>query len=270
MAQREELTRFLKAVRARIRPEDVGLPAGERRRAQGLRREEVASLSGMSVTWYTWFEQGRDVQLSAPMLERLGRTLKLSAQEREFLFALAQHRPPPLGQEADDTIQPNTQHLMDGLAIPALVITDDWTVIGWNRLVTRAFRDYGTMPAGERNLFKILMLQERYRLDQERYREMVRRLTARFKWDYSRTSKVAVFDRLIVDMLERSELFREFWHESGIVAHFEDTHIANVAGVGEITLHHTSYAIEAAPGQRLILFVPVDEASRDRLRLLAE
>ena len=70
MAQREELTRFLKAARARIAPGDVGFPAGERRRARGLRREDVATLSGMSVTWYTWFEQGRDVQLSAAMLEQ--------------------------------------------------------------------------------------------------------------------------------------------------------------------------------------------------------
>ena len=96
MAQREELSRFLKAARARLAPTDVGLPAGERRRTRGLRREEVATLAGMSVTWYTWFEQGRDVQVSTPLIERLSTTLRLNANEREFLFALAQHRPPPL------------------------------------------------------------------------------------------------------------------------------------------------------------------------------
>lgn len=94
MAQREELSRFLKAARAKLAPSEVGLPPGERRRTRGLRREEVATLAGMSVTWYTWFEQGREVQLSAPMLERLSRTLRLNPNEREFLFALAQHRPP--------------------------------------------------------------------------------------------------------------------------------------------------------------------------------
>ena len=99
MAHREELTRFLKAARGRLDPGSLGLPSGSRRRAPGLRREEVAALAGMSVTWYTWFEQGREVQLSAPMLERLSSAMRLAPEEREFLFALSQHRPPPLGLE---------------------------------------------------------------------------------------------------------------------------------------------------------------------------
>jgi transcriptional regulator with XRE-family HTH domain len=268
MAQRDELTRFLKSARARINPTDVGLPAGERRRARGLRREEIASLSGMSVTWYTWFEQGREVQLSAAMLERLSRTLKLSAEEREFLFALAQHRPPPLSVTRDDVIRPSTQHLMDNLSLPAQVITDDWTVIGWNGLVTRVFRDYSSLPAEDRNLLKILVLSERYQEDPERYRSMMQRLTARFKWDYSRTARVEVFDALIAEMLERSETFREFWDESEIVAHFEDIHTATVPGIGKITLRHTSYAIEEAPSQRLMVFAPIDAESAERLRSL--
>ncbi len=269
MAQREELTRFLKAARGRISPTDVGLPSGERRRAQGLRREEVATLSGMSVTWYTWFEQGREVQLSAAMLERLSATLRLNAQEREFLFALAQHRPPPLALPPDDEIRPSTQHLMDSLSIPAQVLTDDWTVIGWNRLVLKIFRDYAHLPVSERNLFKILMLGDRYRENPDKYREMIKRLTARFKWDYSRTTRVEVFDALIEEMLERSEMFREFWHESEIVAHFEDVHTLTLQDGGRITLRHTSYAIEQAPSQRLMLFAPEDEESAVLLRRIA-
>jgi len=265
MAQREELTRFLKAVRGRISPIDAGLPAGERRRAKGLRREEVATLSGMSVTWYTWFEQGRDVKLSAPMLERLGRTLRLNAHEREFLFALAQHRPPPLSQVGEQAILPSTQHLMDSLSIPALVILDDWTVVGWNWLVGRTFRNYEGLAASDRNLFKILTLQERYQQDPTRYRDMVKHLTARFKWDYSRTANPAGFDVLIAEMLERSEVFRECWSESEIVGHSEDIHTVDVPEVGDITFHNTSYAIEASPGQRLILFAPMDEVSAQKL-----
>lgn len=269
MAHREELSRFLKAARARLSPADVGLPPGERRRTKGLRREEVAALAGMSVTWYTWFEQGRDVHLSVPMLERLGRTLRLDTTEREFLFALAQHRPPPLETQMVEEIRPATQHLLDSLAIPALVILDDWTVIGWNRLVARAFRDYGKLPRSERNLFRILMLSDRYRTDPEHYREMGRRLTARFKWDYSRTTKPEIFDEIIAEMMERSELFREVWQESDILPYFEHINTADMPGVGQITFRHTSYAIEGSPGQRLILFAPLDEVSAERLAQLA-
>jgi transcriptional regulator with XRE-family HTH domain len=270
MAQREELTRFLKSARAKIAPRDVGFPAGERRRAAGLRREEVATLSGMSVTWYTWFEQGREVQLSAAMLERLSSALRLNAQEREYLFALAQHRPPPLAPAPDDNVHPAIQRMMDSLSIPAQVLTEDWTIIGWNRIVTMLFRDYGGIPASERNLFKILMLDERYRSEKYGYRDMARKLTARLKWDYSRTTQVDVFDALIAEMQERSETFREFWRDSEITAHFEGTHTLEVAGVGEITMQHSSYAIEEAPSQRLMLFAPVDEVSAERLRAVAE
>lgn len=269
MAHREELSRFLKSARARLSPVDVGLPAGERRRTQGLRREEVAALAGMSVTWYTWFEQGREVQLSVPMIERLGRTLRLNANEREFLFALAQHRPPPLASQVDEQIRPATQHLMNSLSIPALVIIEDWTVIGWNPLVTRAFRDYAPLSRIDRNLFKILMLSERYRADPVQYREMGQRLVARFKWDYSRTSQPEIFDAIIAEMIEGSDLFRECWQESHILPYSEHVNIALVPGVGEIGFWHSSYAVEEVPGQRLILFAPRDATSAARLAQLA-
>lgn len=269
MAHSEELSRFLKSARARLSPVDVGLPVGERRRTKGLRREEVAALAGMSVTWYTWFEQGREVQLSVPMIERLGRTLRLDPTEREFLFALAQHRPPPLETQIDEDIRPATQHMMDSLAIPALIIVEDWTVIGWNALVARAFRDYGKLPRNERNLFKILMLDDSYRTDSEHFQEMAHRLVARFKWDYSRTSKPEIFDAIIAEMLEKSELFRECWKESEILPYFEHVNTTVMPGVGDISFWHSSYAVEGAPGQRLILFAPHDATSAERLAKLA-
>jgi len=265
MSHREELSRFLKSARGRLMPGEVGLPPGERRRAKGLRREEVAALAGMSVTWYTWFEQGREIQLSAPMIERLGRTLRLSDAEREYLFALAQHRPPPLVSRLDEVIRPGTQHLLDSLSIPALVIVEDWTVVGWNGLVSAAFRDYGQLPRGKRNLFKILMLNERYQADPEFYREMGQRLTARFKWDYSQTAQPEIFDEMIEEMTERSALFRENWARSEIRAHFEGINSSFFPGIGEIWFRHTSYAIEEVPSQRLIVFAPNEE--RDAMLL---
>jgi len=270
MAHREELSSFLKSARARLSPADVGLPAGERRRTKGLRREEVAALSGMSVTWYTWFEQGREVQFSVPMIERLGRTLRLDANEREFLFALAQHRPPPLESQVDEVIRPATQHLMDSLSIPALVIVEDWTVIGWNQLVRRAFRDYAPLPRTERNLFKILMIGENYRNDPVHYREMGQRLVARFKWDYSRTSRPEIFDAIIAEMIERSDLFSECWRESTILPYSEHVNIAIMPGLGDISFWHSSYGVEEVPGQRLILFAPRDDESAKRLAQLAQ
>jgi len=266
MGHREELTRFLKAVRGRIDPESVGLPKRDRRREKGLSRDEVALLSGMSVTWYTWFEQGRDVQLSATTLERLSGALRLDPREREFLFTLAQHRPPPLTGERNEEISTGLQQMMDCLNIPALVMAEDWRVIGWNALVTRVFRDYGALPPEQRNLFKILLLTDIYRTDEAEYDALVRRLTARLKWDYSRATQVDLFDQLIEEMKECSPLFRTYWGTPEISAEFEGPNAMPVEGLGKLSFYHTSYAVEHDPGQRLVLFTPSNEATAEKLR----
>src|SRR5882724_6384985 len=93
---RRELSQFLKTRRARLAPADVGLPPGDGRRIRGLRREEVAVLAGVGLTWYTWLEQGREIQVSTAFLENIVRALKLDHAERMHLFTLAQRRAPPL------------------------------------------------------------------------------------------------------------------------------------------------------------------------------
>lgn len=270
MRTRDELSRFLKRCRSRIKPEDVGLPAGERRRAKGLRREEVAALAGMSVTWYTWFEQGRDVKLSAAMLERLSGAFRLSGEERAFLFALAQHRPPPVAPTADDTISPSVQHMLDALPIPAQVLSDDWTVIAWNRVASLVFRDYSRLAEQERNLLKLLVVPESETASTESYRDRVRRLTARLRWDYGRSGRPEVLDPLIDEMLAKAPVFAEYWEKMEIAAHFEGVHAILVPAIGEIRFRHTSFAIEQTPTQRLIVFAPLDSADAERLRQLID
>ena len=134
--QRRQLIDFLKGCRARLTPTQVGLPDTNRRRTPGLRREDVAALAGVSVTWYTWLEQGRDIQVSADVLERISSTLRMSPDEREYLFALVQHRPAPPTSARVEGVSPATTRMLDSLAVPAIVLTARWDVIGWNQ--TRA------------------------------------------------------------------------------------------------------------------------------------
>src|SRR5438876_5932607 len=98
--RREALSSFLRSRRERVTPESAHLKPGSRRRTLGLRREEVAALAGVGLTWYTWLEQGKDIQVSASFLDNLARALKLTDAERAHLFALAQRRPPPLPRSA--------------------------------------------------------------------------------------------------------------------------------------------------------------------------
>src|ERR1700753_285672 len=127
--QRVQLSDFLKNCRARTAPASVGLTPASRRRSKGLRREDVAALAGLSATWYTWLEQGRDVHPSEQGLERLSGALGLSPAERDYLFMLAQHRPPPLAPAVVDEIRPATRRMLDALNVPALIHTRRWDVL---------------------------------------------------------------------------------------------------------------------------------------------
>ena len=107
--RRKEIGDFLRKKRKQIQPTDVGLRPGSRRRTPGLRREEVALLAGISVTWYTWLEQGRDIRVSEPVLESIARVLQLDQTERAYFFSLATawpaHDPPSHDGQVDNTAQ---------------------------------------------------------------------------------------------------------------------------------------------------------------------
>src|SRR3954447_24556638 len=110
-----ELAAFLRSRRARLSPEQVGLPRGTRRRTPGLRREEVAMLAGVSPEWYTWLEQGRDMNVSVQLLESLTRVLQLDANERAHLFLLVLRQPPPVEMYSPPTVGPIVQIFLDSL-----------------------------------------------------------------------------------------------------------------------------------------------------------
>ena len=107
--RRKEIGDFLRTKRKQLQPAAVGLRAGVRRRTPGLRREEVALLAGISVTWYTWLEQGRDIRVSEPVLESIARVLQLDQAERTYFFTLATSWPPlepaPVDERVNNAVQ---------------------------------------------------------------------------------------------------------------------------------------------------------------------
>jgi transcriptional regulator with XRE-family HTH domain len=131
--RRHELAAFLRSRRERVTPEDAGLPSGYRRRTAGLRREEVAQLSGVGVTWYTWLEQGRPIRASVQVLEAVARTLRLDAIERQHLFRLAEVPDKAHPDESGPVLRPQIQVVLDGLnPMPASVTTERFDILAWN------------------------------------------------------------------------------------------------------------------------------------------
>ena len=267
--QRAQLSEFLKSCRARLSPASMGLPAAERRRTPGLRREDVAALAGLSATWYTWLEQGRDVRASDRVLESLSRTLRLSSEERDYLFSLAQSRPAPLQPTRVEEVSPAVKRTLEALHVPAEVITPRWDVVYWNRMVTQTFRDYAALPPGQRNLARILLTSPEYQVDPDAYEAMARRVLAKLRVDYSQAGADPAFDALIEELSDACPEFRRLWRSPEIMARSEGVHLLRHPQLGGITFEHTSYQVEGAPTLRVVLFVPHDEDSKRKLARLA-
>jgi len=267
--QRAQLSEFLKSCRARLPPAAVGLPQAARRRTPGLRREDVAALAGLSATWYTWLEQGRDVRASDRILESLSRTLRLNAEERDYLFSLAQSRPAPLQASAIAEVPETVKRTLDALNVPAEVITPRWDVIYWNPMVKHCFRDYDALPPERRNLMRILMTSPEYQKDQVEYEAMARRVIAKLRVDYSQAAGNPSFDALIEELNEASPLFRELWRSPEIRSRSEGVHLLRHPQLGGITFEHTSYVVEGAPTLRVVIFSPHDKESAEKVARLA-
>ena len=267
--QRAQLSEFLKSCRARLSPQVVGLPPGGRRRTPGLRREDVAALAGLSATWYTWLEQGRDVRASDRVLESLSRTLRLSAEERDYLFSLAQNRPAPLQLARVEEVPESVKRTLDALNMPAEVITPRWDVIYWNDMVRRCFRDYAKMAPEERNLIRILMTSPEYQEEPDAFEAMARRITAKLRVDYSQAAGDPSFDALIEEMSEASPMFRELWRSPEIRTRSEGVHLLRHPQLGGITFEHTSYVVEGVPSLRVVIFAPHDAESARKITQIA-
>src|SRR5690349_1781601 len=182
--RRTELGEFLKARRAQLQPEDLGLVPGPRRRAPGLRREEVALQAGVGVTWYTWLEQGRPINASAQVLDAVAATLRLDGDAREHLYRLAEAT--PRRSWTADTVIPDavtqTLHALDPL--PAVLINGRFDVIESNRAHSGVFHEWHSLPCLHKNLLWCCVTEPSARCRFVNYDEEVPFMVARLRSAY--------------------------------------------------------------------------------------
>src|SRR3984957_10794745 len=262
--QRAQLSEFLKSCRARREPASVGLVPAARRRSKGLRREDVAALAGLSATWYTWLEQGRNVHPSEQILERLSGALGLSAAERDYLFMLAQRPPPPLGPTHGEPLRPAVQRMLDAINVPALVHTRRWDVVAWNSVWSQCFPDFGARPPTDRNLLRILLTEADFQRSPDEQEDIARRILPTVRLDYTQAGDDPAFDELIEELSAACPIFDRLWH-SPEISHFpEGIYTATYPGIGAIGFEHTAYSVAASPNLRLLMFCPAEAASEAR------
>ncbi|MDP4534735.1 helix-turn-helix transcriptional regulator [Alkalimonas collagenimarina] len=207
---KNELTDFLLHHRNKLKPVDVGLPTSHRRRTPGLRREEVAALAGVGLTWYTWFEQGRDIQVSESFLLNIAKALKLNDAECCHLFLLAHRRPPAQETFQEQSIDPLTQSIMDELARPAYIMDLRWNLIAWNTPADELFSLAKRQPA-ERNLLRLLFTDPQLRSRLPNWQHDAVQLLAQFRCDMAAAPEDPFIQQLIAELKQLSPAFNQLW-----------------------------------------------------------
>lgn len=220
---RRELAAFLQACRKRLSPQQVGLPPGERRRVKGLRREEVAALSGIGITWYTWLEQGRDIQVSEITLSALAQALRLSEAERTYLFLLASpdpsHQPLPIQPPLQEHDLASLQTLLDALhPHPALLRDHHWDILAWNEAEAELV-PWASIAASERNLLVYLFTDPHARKHLPRWQEYARSTLQIFRLTFLQFPQNERLTYLLDHLHRTSKEFRQWWQEQGVQLH---------------------------------------------------
>ena len=260
-----ELGDFLRTRRARLTPEDVGLPRGSRRKTPGLRRAEVAQMVGVSVDWYTWLEQGRSITPSTQVLERLVQTLRLDANERTHLFLLAQQQAPPALLLETEIVSPALQHFLDQFGTrPAFVSGRRWDILAWNDAGCAVFGDFRRMTTRERNTIWGIFtdpLARQYVVDWE---EDARQILAQFRSSCGRYPGDAQLTELIHDLMLSSPEFRAWWPDHEVRSGQEGRKTLNHPQVGYLLFERLTFQVFDTPDLKVTVYTPLEEADTPR------
>ncbi|HEV2634751.1 MAG TPA: helix-turn-helix transcriptional regulator [Actinocrinis sp.] len=266
--RRAELREFLTSRRARITPDQVGMPAGGgRRRTPGLRREEVAVLAGVGVSWYQWLEQGRDITVSGQVLDSVGRVLKLSEPELQHLYALAGLTPPalrlspPPGACGSPLIrlieawQPNPAHIVDRYWNIRAMNSSAHLVFGYDQIGVNCLEDFFT-NAGHRSAYPNLA-------------EITRRVVAQFRAEMTNHPGDAGYVGILERLRARSPEFGAVWDLHEVQAPGTNLKVFRHAEAGELHFESTQLRVPEWPDLMLILHTPLVETdTRARLEKL--
>jgi len=252
---------FLRAMRSRTNPGSVGFSSiGQRRRVPGLRREEVAQLAGVGVAWYTWLEQGRDVNVSSDVLERLHTALALSTAEREHLFALAHNRPPPNVGFDGGVISPSSAALLGRMTDAAYVANRRWDVLAWNGAAADLFADLANAQGRQPNMMRFLFISPALRALHVDWETDARVSLEKFRMDFWRHRNESSFTDLVGELEAASPEFRQWWASPFVHPTGEGVKTFRSKDGKAVDYSYSVLALSENQSQRLVVFLPLKEA----------
>jgi transcriptional regulator with XRE-family HTH domain len=268
VARRADLAAFLRARRAAVTPADVGLPPGTRRRTPGLRREEVALLAGVSVSWYTWLEQGRPINASVDVLDALARTLRLDPVERAHLLELA-------GHPTRRPIEPGRSGCPRGVLellravepAPAYALGPVWDLLAWNDAFACLFPPVATLAPPDRNLVWLLFANDEARALNASWESEARRTLSQFRADVTPMRDDPAVADLVARLQDASPEFREWWPRHDVAAFESHRRVFDHPRAGRLEFESEQLVPVAAPDVRVVVHLGVEgDDSAARLR----
>jgi transcriptional regulator with XRE-family HTH domain len=256
---------FLRDRRARLDPATFGFVGG-RRRTPGLRREEVAQRANISPTWYTWLEQGRGGAPSADVLDRIATGLMMTEAEREHLFMLGLGRPPEARYRQADGVSPRLQRVLDALvSAPAIIKTPTWDVVGWNRAAALLLTDYSKIPAGERNVLRLMFSNAGVRAAQADWQTVARFVVGALRADAVRAGASLEVARLAEELSRISSEFAALWSANDVSGPGDGLKRLHHREIGLIELEFSTFAVDGRTDLAMVVYNPVSSDTAARI-----
>lgn len=269
--RRKQLGAFLRARRESLDPQRLGLPRSGRRRTPGLRREEVAMLADVGVTWYTWLEQGRGVNPSAVVMQAVADALQCSPLETRHLFLLAGL--PPV-ESANVTpcegISPGTRRMLDSLLPqPASIQKPNFDIVAWNDAFCRLMGvDFAALPEDDRNCIYLYLTHPGWR-SRLANRDVLPTFVSYFRAAMAEHRGEAAWENKLARFFAASEEFEALWHQRyevrGVENQIKTFHHPDF---GEFQLQQMYWYSAPRNGSRLLVYLPIDEAGEQMLARL--
>jgi transcriptional regulator with XRE-family HTH domain len=267
--RRAELSAFLRSRRERIAPEQVGVTHNGRRRTPGLRREEVAQLAGVGVTWYTWLEQGRDIKVSEQVLEAIARTLELDRDERMHLFRLAGSADQQIAKDCA-AVSAQTHAVLAKLEpYPACVQNGKYDVLAYNSIYGRLIGNLDDLPIESRNCMWLLFTDPQWRKTVADWDDAAVRMTANLRSIYADHVSEPAWKSFVARLRAASPEFAELWARHDVRGVENKEKRFRHEQVGMLRLDVTNTWLAPRPGTRLLIYTPADTETERRLEKLA-
>ncbi|WP_055493356.1 helix-turn-helix transcriptional regulator [Streptomyces sp. TP-A0356] len=271
--RRAELSEFLRTRRARLKPEDVGLPEfGRHRRVPGLRREELAQLAGVSVAYYTRLEQGNGRNVSAEVLDAIARALRLSNAEHAHLTHLAKpkaHKKKP--STRPQQVRSSLRQLLDSFdSVPAYLVGRRAEILAWNRMAAAVFGDWSQLPQQERNWARMVFLRPEYHDLFVDWEQKAIDIVCQLRYEAGCHPDDQRLSSLVGQLSVKSQEFRRLWATHDVKEKSHGLKQLRHALVGDLSLQFESFRVPDDGEQALVTYhAEPGSPSAEALRLLA-